>query len=42
VSLRQYVREAIKEVMRNHMPKDEILRMLNASGFGQRPCSNGK
>ncbi len=37
VRLRQYVRETIKEAMRSRLSKDELLKMLNACGFGQRP-----
>ena len=35
--LRQYVRETIKEAMSSRMSKDELLKTLNACGFGQRP-----
>lgn len=37
LKLRQYVREAIKEAMNSRMSKDELLKTLNACGFGQRP-----
>jgi len=37
LKLRQYVRETIKEAMSSRMSKDELLRTLNACGFGQRP-----
>jgi len=37
LELRQYVREAIKAAMSSGMSKDELLRTLNACGFGQRP-----
>lgn len=35
--LRQYVRETIKEMMSSRLSKDELLKTLNACGFGQRP-----
>jgi len=35
--LRQYVRETIKEAMSSGVSKDELLKTLNACGFGQRP-----
>ncbi len=37
LKLRQYVREAIKEAMASHMSKDELLKTINACGFGRRP-----
>ncbi|MEN6575130.1 MAG: hypothetical protein ABFD90_02215 [Phycisphaerales bacterium] len=37
LDLRQYVRQTIKEAMSSRMSKDELLKMLNACGFGQRP-----
>jgi hypothetical protein len=41
--LRQYVRETIKEAMNSRMSKDQLLKTLNACGFGQRPWrENGK
>jgi hypothetical protein len=35
--LRHYVREAIKEVMRAGISKDDLLKALNTCGFGERP-----
>lgn len=37
LKLRQYVREMIKEAMGSRLSKDELLKTLNACGFGQRP-----
>ena len=37
LELRRYVREAIKEVVRCGIPKDQLTKMLNSCGFGERP-----
>ena len=37
LKLRHYVRESIKEINKIGKSKDELLRMLNSCGFGERP-----
>lgn len=37
LNLRRYVRESIKEILRTGMSKQALLKLLNSSGFGQRP-----
>lgn len=37
LKLRYYVREAIKEIVKTGKNKNELLEILNSSGFGERP-----